>query len=466
MAELETYRQRQTQFIGDFALPHHLTFASVWQAVTNSYLTRNDEAKRASIQNALVMKRDAFVLQLLQARQMAVAELPFTIEVENPDQPEQKEVAEQLTKIVAQIPRFQDLKMNLLEAVWYGRAGVQLEYDYKTIDGKQWTVPVRHLPVNGDKIQYRWDGTPGIQIYRPYQPPNADIKLTDAGPVLFLSDPFYRDRFIIHTHRAMDTDYLFEADLAGEVGGVGLRSFTYWVYQLKQQILGWMIDALQRLSTNGMLIATYPNGDKPAADAADQALRDLTRNSVCKIPANKDSSKQTTSITAIPPATVAYDTLLNVVKYFDLILEKMILGQVLSSGTESTGMGSEVASFHSKTLDRIIRFDANNLAESLTRDLIQPIVAFNWGALPFTVKLKVHTETTNVKDLMTAAKALYEMGVPLDAESLREMAGLVAPKGDATAIVKPEEEKDPFRYGDEDKVGDLNDRIDTSVEDN
>jgi phage gp29-like protein len=239
--------------------------------------------------------------------------------------------------------------------------------------------------------------------------------------------------------------------LAGGVHGVGLRSRIYWVYQIRQEILGWIVDALQRISTNGLLVGYYPTGNEQAQEAVAKALTDLIAKSVTTFPRDP-GGENTSGIEAIAPSTVSYDTLISVLKYFDDIIESLIVGQSLSSGTESTGMGSEVANLHALTLERIIRYDANALSETLSKDLIQPLIRYNFGELPFQVKLKLQVEKTNVKDQMVAAKALFDMGVSMDEESLRDMAGFIAPRDKEQSIHK--DETNDLRVGDSDKVGD------------
>ena len=444
---------KNNKFVGQVVVPHHLTYAQIWQLASKSYLTLDDEAKRNHYANALAMRRDASIMKSLRARQIPVSQLPFVIEVEDPDDGRQKQVARELTAIVNAIPRFTTMKLNLSEANWYGKAGVQTTWGWKKILGKQFLTIVDHFPINGDKITYQWDGTPGILVYRPFQPSDADIEMTNWGPALFLYDEFYRDRFIIHRYEPDDTDYLFESELAGAVNGVGLRSRLYWVYQVRHEVLGWIIDALQRIGTNGMLVGYYPTGNEKAQEAVAKALEDLIAKSVTTFPVDH-GHEQDNRIDAIPPATVAYDVLINVLKYFDSIIEVMILGQPLSSGTASTGMGSDVADLHATTLEKLIRYDAINLSETLTTDLLGPIIKYNYGDLDFNVKLKLVSERVDTKDLAVTVKALWDMGVPMDSEELREKFGLSAPRSEETTVVNDAAGETDFRVGDSDKGGD------------
>jgi phage gp29-like protein len=56
---------------------------------------------------------------------------------------------------------------------------------------------------------------------------------------------------------------------------------------------------------------------------------------------------------------------------------KAILGQTLSAEAKATGMGSGVADLHNEVRHDILRSDARKLAETLTRDLVYPLLALN-----------------------------------------------------------------------------------------
>jgi hypothetical protein len=118
--------------------------------------------------------------------------------------------------------------------------------------------------------------------------------------------------------------------------------------------------------------------------------------------------------------------------YFDGKLRTFIVGQSLSSGTASTGLGSGVADLHAETKGNLIKADAINLQETLTDQLVQPLVSYNRQQYPewpdCKLKFVIDNEETNVKELLDGAKALHEMGVGVDAENLREVAGLQPPQ--------------------------------------
>src|SRR6185437_16104067 len=119
------------------------------------------------------------------------------------------------------------------------------------------------------KFQFGFDGAdarvPALLIYSGWAMANPYaaqyIGNTDRGRAIFLRDPYWRDRFIISEFEPSDFDWMFEGSFAGGVHGVGLRSRLYWGWKLRTTLLGWTVDALQRIGVNGMLYGYYEDGN-------------------------------------------------------------------------------------------------------------------------------------------------------------------------------------------------------------
>lgn len=229
-----------------FLLPHFRTFAAIWNTFTRTYRYNWDEAVKHSAANALTMRRDAFVTGCLQERYLQVAQLPWHLEPENANDPNQSTITAALTDILKATDRWHHFTMQLVEAIWYGRFANQIRWDAIPVNGQTRLAVTDHRPVNGDKIQFGFDGTPRVMVHAADAtklPGAADsIIFGDRGPMLELKDPRWRQRFVIHKHIPNDADY-FEGELAGGVHGVGLRSMIYWLWWLRDEMLGWAVTA-------------------------------------------------------------------------------------------------------------------------------------------------------------------------------------------------------------------------------
>ncbi|HQU34859.1 MAG TPA: DUF935 family protein [Thermoanaerobaculaceae bacterium] len=419
--------------------------------------SRFDEALRDSWTNALSMRLSEFVEARLSARKYPVTMLPWRIEVDNPKHPDQARAAALMTKLVERIPRYRALRHYLGEAPWQGKYGAQLRDGAVTIDGRERMTVVAHEPVDGDTIVYKFDGTPGILIRSAWQPPDGRdsrwvetpnktwIQPTDRALALFLGDPTWRDRFIIHEFVGSSSDFMFEGDKLAGVHGVGLRSRLYWGFRLREKLRKALYDALYRVGTNGMNYGWYPSGNTDYRDEVVYALKCLGVDNVSAFPYVKGEDKP--DIGHIEPSPVGYDVLFQWIGILEEHMTQAILGQTLSSGAESTGMGSEVADLHRSTQEHILRLDAGLLDETTTRDLLGPLTRWNeWeyrgkvyrGSCPFGMRYVSVIDKAQAQERSQIIFGAYDRGLKLDSEEVYNDLGLTPPKEGANLWVKPD----------------------------
>lgn len=72
---------------------------------------------------------------------------------------------------------------------------------------------------------------------------------------------------------------------------------------------------------------------------------------------------------------------LEMVAWAEAAQSKAVLGQVLSADAKATGLGSGVADLHQLVREDIRAADARQVAATLTRDLVYPLVALNRGGV-------------------------------------------------------------------------------------
>lgn len=120
-------------------------------------------------------------------------------------------------------------------------------------------------------------------------------------------------------------------------------------------------------------------------------------------------------------------------EYIDDQVSKAVVGQTSSSDAKASGIGSGQSDLHSEVRDDIARADAKLLAATLNRDLVRPMIQLNRGPRKKYPRIKIgKPDPVDVKGMVEAAAQLVPLGVEVDAEEMREMAGLPAPKS-ATA---------------------------------
>jgi predicted double-glycine peptidase len=414
-----------------FVLPPYATFSAIFNSMVRTYRYTWDEAYKHSITNALAMRRNGFLMSLLRERQYPVAECPWHIEPEDDHDPTQKAFAEACQRQIKRTPNLQRLQMSALEALWYGRYGVQMTV---VRDSHGELCITHHSPVNGDKVQINWDGIPQIAVHsgavEDLKRQGADVIWAERWPLLRLGEPYWRDRFIIHQHEVDDADY-FEGEMAGQLGGVGIRSRIYWTEFLKTELLSWVVDYAERVG-QGLTVFFYESGNPYAQTQAETAVKQYSRNAVIAWPRPPGSEKTGNGVERIEVSMTGSEFLLKLIQYFDDQEERLVIGQSASSSSKTEGMGTHSTEFQQDTKSRIIRFDATNLQETMDRDLVGMFCRNSRTPPPCKLRWVYDLERPDPKSVLDAAKVVFDMGGSLKETQVLGLAGLETPKeGDA-----------------------------------
>lgn len=438
-----------------FALSNVSTFSGLVQAVSKTYRWAFDEALRTSPNDALAMRRDGAIMAMLRERQMPTAQAKWHLEPEDQTDEQQNWIAEQLTHMVAAIPRFSRFRLQLLEAIWFGRYANQFAIGKRIIRGQTRYSIFNHQPVHGDKLIYRWDGTPGVlitQLYshkyqesglvgvtQPYverlKAQGAVVLPTERGLALFLETPQWRERFAVHMHESEDADFM-EPQLAGGVYGVGLRTRLFWLWWLRNEVLSSLLDYLQRVGAGGLTLIGYEQSNDASKEAALAIGEQLEAGNVILVPKPVGTEKLTSTVERVEPSESGSKTLIDMVNnFFDKWMERAIVGQSMSSGSDGEGSlgGSGRASFAENTKSQLIRMDADALDECITEQVVQPLKRWNFPSCQFKVFFKTDLTKPEPEKLLEAAQKVWEMGAELKTDEVMEIAGLSMPQpGDET----------------------------------
>lgn len=429
-------------------LPQTATFRAMVNTMAKTYYP-TDEALRVAWENSRYMINDLAVAECIEKRRRDVALLDWSIQAEDERDKHLVEAARLTEKIIKKTPRFLQLRENLLYASWYGKYGVQLQWSRFLVGGIPRYCVYNWLPVNGDKIVFKLlEGTPyeqdtvGIRIgYKrdAIRQKYADqIGATEDGLAYFLTQE-QRDRFIVHRHMIEDGDY-HDPYSAGSIFGVGIRSRIYWTWYLMKETLAWLMEYIER-SAFGFEIWYYPAGNEKARNAIKDAAENRIGHSgnIILVPQMEGERGPTYQVQRIEPQMGGADVCVSIVKeFFQHQIKRYILGQTLTTESGSTGLGSNLASIHLETYLQIIKYDAINLEETLSRDLVEKVRKFNFpqideGALRF----KIATEEIDHKDRLDAMRQAYEMGLPIPANQVFEAAGMTPASEDENVLINP-----------------------------
>ena len=429
------------------AVPHTMMFSGLLNTLSRS-LRNPDEAMRHSKENAAMMRRDPMVMGPLFQRQMAVALLPWEVVPEDEKDQAQQKVASELTDLIKRIPRFTEYCRSLLEAVWFGRYGVQNMWGNRhTVDGKRQFIK-RWQPVHGDKFvfrmedgHYRYDPDQfGVKVHvaagqSDFFAGDHHIEWTPDGAAIFLGG-WERSLFTLHKHFVMDGEFE-DVYSAGQIHGVGLRHFLYWTWLQKQEALAQLAEVVERTAM-GFTIYYYPAGNQQAEGEVTRIAEEQANKNQIILPFDP-SMPDSYRIEQIPPNTGGIGTLQNLIDdYFGNWVIRFILGQTLSMRSEATGLGSGVADLHRDSFLQVITYDAMNLEETLTNQIVNQLLAFNFPKFRehnFQFKFKV--QDPKVEEILSGYRQAWEMGLKLKATDVMEAIGAEMPDDDEVSIQNP-----------------------------
>jgi len=446
---------------GRGVVPHVATFVGFISSFSKSYRP-SDEALRHSIEQARYMRNDTSIMECLEARQRATALLNWHIEPEDEKDPEQVELVENLTRIVELTPRFTEYRRWLLEAIWFGRVASQNIYGWDIRPRQKKRLYVRRwMPIHGDKLVFRFDDGTGKysddQIGIKYTQfvdaedfsGRFELEPTDYGMAYFLK-PWERSLLTVHRHMIEDGAYE-DPQSAGRIHGVGIRDRIYWTWYQKQEVLGMLIELIERTGM-GFNIWYYPAGNDQAYQDTVEAAKNQSGQNAVLIPRTPgDPALDGYGYDRIEPSGSGIQNLKDVIhEFFGHQIKRYILGQTLSSEADATGLGSGVADLHLESFLQIVKYDATNLEESITTDLIEHLKRFNFpGSSHFRVKFKIDTEAADVQAKLQAVFTAWQMGAAVRTADVFDMIGLSVPGPDDQVLANPQLQQQPAQEGQE-----------------
>lgn len=409
---------------GQRVVQHIDTFVAGINQWSSKLYINPDEAYRNSRSQQSAMRRDPVIMQPLRQRQLGTALLEWQIVPEDSNNRQQKEVCKELTKICQNIPYFLKLRMALLEAVWFGRYAAELDYAWHDEDCEELGIN-SWIPHHGDKLAFEHEtGNVGIYV-RNYQM-GGDNRFSYESKVHMLSES-ERSRLVIHKHEIEDGEY-WEPESAGMIHGVGLRTRVYWPWWIKQTSSQWLMDFLERAAL-GITLWFYEAGNPVDEQKTREAAEKFTGDNVIIVPAYIGTERMFERVKRIEPSTGGAQMFKEVIdEYLGKQIRGMIVGQEATSQMVNAGLGSEIAKIQQDVFMQIVEFDAINLGETLTSEMLDILVKWNYGKLPFKPKFELVIQEQDPKVLLDAAQIFQAMGGKVSERQVREIIGLNEPE--------------------------------------
>lgn len=430
-------------------IPHVFTFQGLVSTIARAY--RNpDEAYKHSRENARYMRNDCSIMECLEARQRGTALLDWHLDIDGPKMTAHEKLKARMTSIIQKTSRFTEYRRNLLEAIWFGKYANQNIYGWD-ICGSERNIIIRNwLPINGDKLVFRMDdgthqhpeGQVGIRVgpqggTESFGRETRKIEPTESGMAVFL-EPWERALLSVHKHMIEDAAYESPMD-AGAIHGIGVRSRIYWTWFQKQEILALLMEYVERTGL-GFEIWTYPEGNPTAKDEVENAaMNRVGRRNIILFPKPIGDDQNAYGVEHFEPSGTGIDALKSLLNdWCGHLIKRYILGQILTSESDATGLGSGVADLHLQTFLDIVKYDASNLDETITKELVEPLKNQNDPkAHNVQIRFVSQTQTPDTEARLTALEKVWNMGARLKESEVLEMVGAGTPTANDRILVNP-----------------------------
>jgi len=289
--------------------------------------------------------RDAHLRCEFDKRASAAVGLDWSIEPpSNASRAEKKAAARVEAMLRDTVDDLEDVILNMMDGVGHGFAAIELQWERW---GDDW-IPAFH---------------PRPQTWFRLSQDRRELRLNDGSPDG--SEPLSMG-WVMHQHTKVKTGYL---------GRMGLHRVLVWPFLYKAYSIG---DFAEFLETYGLpiIVGKYMAGASAEEKSSlMRAVSALGHDARAIMP--DGMSLEIQKITGGGEGSHH----LNMVQWADGAQSKAILGQVLSAEAKATGLGSGVADLHAEVRRDILLSDARQLAGTLTRDLVYPLVVLNGGGI-------------------------------------------------------------------------------------
>lgn len=310
-------------------------------------------------------EKDPHLFSQLQTRKNAVTGLDFEI-IPFGNDPRDKEIADFVEEQLNGIEGFEDVETDLLDAIGKGFAVSEI----------MWGYDEGHVVVNEIRARHQkrffWDSIDDSFKVRTREHPEG---------VLLPSN-----KFVLHKYKAR----------SGHPSRSGVLRVVAWMYLFKNYDLKDWVSFAEVFGLPLRLGKYQPGASDADKTALMQALIQIGADAAGIIPDGTSIEFITTEKTS---STDLYERL---ARYCDEQISKAVLGQTLTS--DSGGGSFAQSKTHNEVRHDLTVADCKALASTLRRDLIRPLVLFNFGEDKRIPKIRFDCEEG--EDLLQTASIL------------------------------------------------------------
>lgn len=345
-------------------------------------------------------EKDGHIMAELGKRKRALLTLDWDIVPPRNASAEEEKLAEYAHELIQDLPDFEDLLFDLLDAIGKGYSGVEIEWRR---EGREW------LP---DAFQHRPPAWFTVD-----QATRTELRLRDLSLDGQALQPF---GWIMHVHKAK----------SGYIARSGLHRILAWPFLFKNYSVRDLAEFLEIYGLP-MRLGTYPVG------ASDAEKATLMRAVVAIGHAAAGIVPEGMLIDFKEAAKGHSDPYTAMMQWCERTQSKAILGGVATSEAVNTGLGSNTAKVHDDVRWDLTVSDTRQLAGTLTRDLVYPVLALNKGLSSLRRCPRFAFDTTESEDIAMYSEALPQLtgiGMRIPAKWAHDKLRIPEPEGDEQVL--------------------------------
>lgn len=348
-------------------------------------------------------ERDPHYGAVLQTRKLAVIGLDRKLTWSKKDEGhgQADAILEACEDLISE-PAFEDLLFHQLDALAKGYAVSEIAWNLSSV----WR-PASYL--ERDPRWFKWDRETGreLRLKEPAEPDGAQLQ-----PAKFV------------VHRATR-----KSGLPARAGLARLVAFSFVCKLYAQK--DWM--AYAEIFGIPLRLGRYDGSAQPDdVEVLKRAVFGLGSDAAAVIPKSMDIE-----FPDLGAATGGAELFLTLTKFLDNQVSKAVLGQSGTTDMQSGG-GYAQAAVLDEVRGDLTKADGKSLAATITRDVLAPFVAFNFGATaPVPALELVVDEPEDMEALSTALERLVPLGLRVDQSEIRKKLKLSEPAEAAEVLTPP-----------------------------
>jgi phage gp29-like protein len=354
-----------------------------------------EDAERGDItaQHELFMdmeEKDAHIHAEISKRKRALLTLQWDVQPPRNASRQEADDAAWLADVLTDLANFEDVLLDALDAVGHGFAALEIAWGRQ---GREWLPEaVYHRP----QTWFQYD-----------RETRSRLRLRDNSAEGAELTPF---GWIVHTHQAK----------SGYPARAGLHRILAWPFLFKNYSVRDLAEFLEIYGLP-LRLGKYPPGASNDEKATLlRAVVNIGHNAAGIIPEGM-------ALEILEAAEGSEAPFIAMAEYCERLQSKAILGGTLTSQADGKSSTNALGNVHNEVRHDLLQSDARQLAGTLTRDLLYPLLALNRGSRDPRRAPRLTFDTSEPEDIAVYAEAipkLVAVGMPIPAGWVREKLGI------------------------------------------